>query len=89
MGEKLSWDQISKAYDSEWVELIDYQWDESSPYPSSGVVRVHSKNRGEFEKLASEESPLDSAYIFIGKRLASESHVLAYNRIVVVPFTNA
>jgi hypothetical protein len=28
MAEKLSWEEIKKNYDQEWVELVDYDWPE-------------------------------------------------------------
>ncbi|ETW97115.1 MAG: hypothetical protein ETSY1_23850 [Candidatus Entotheonella factor] len=51
MNQKLNWEEIKKRFDQEWVELIDYEWEETKPYPSGGVVRVHAKDRKEFDRL--------------------------------------
>lgn len=63
---KLSWDEIRKEYDQEWVHLIDYDWDESDPYPKSGVVHLHAKTRKEFDKLMITSDPIAGARIYVG-----------------------
>ena len=67
-AERLSWEQIKARYDGEWVELIDYDWPEGTPWPKSGIVRVHSPDRKEFWKLAKTTQPpvTDSAGLFVG-----------------------
>jgi hypothetical protein len=67
MKEKLTWDEISRIHHGEWVELINYEWDETEPDPKSGVVRVHSKDPKEFESLIKDNPPQDSALLFVGK----------------------
>ena len=63
---KLTWDEIQIKYGGEWVELTDYDWDDSEPCPSSGVVRVHAVDKNEFYQIASENPPEDGAIIFVG-----------------------
>ena len=63
----LTWEEIKKQYDQEWVELVDYDWPEEETYPRSGIVRVHSRERAEFYRLAEIDSPRDSALVFVGK----------------------
>ena len=67
MPERLTWQEIEKSYDQEWVELIDFDWPEEEANPKAGKVRVHAASRKEFYELASQNPPKDSAFIFVGK----------------------
>ena len=68
MEKKLTWQEIEKQYDREWVQLVDYDWPEGMPYPHAGTVRVHASDRKAFYSLANKEPrPLDSAILFVGK----------------------
>ena len=69
MDKKLTWSEISKIHDKEWVELVDYDWPDGTPYPKSGVVRVHASDRKEFYRLMREcqPKPEDSALVFVGQ----------------------
>ena len=82
-NKRLSWDEIKKQFDQEWVELVDYDWPETELYPQSGTVRVHAKTRSEFDDLADRDPPVDSAYIFVGQPENSSDVVLTrgYSRI--------
>lgn len=42
MEPKLTWKEIEKRYDKEWVELVDYDWPEGNLNPSEGRVHVHA-----------------------------------------------
>jgi hypothetical protein len=68
MPEKLTWDQIKARYNEEWVELIDYDWPDGTPWPKAGIVRVHAPERREFWRLANANKPRpkDSAIVFVG-----------------------
>jgi hypothetical protein len=66
MEKKLTWAEIKKLYDQEWVEIIDYEWPLSKAAPSAGVVRVHARTRKEFDRLIMLDSPKDSAFVFVG-----------------------
>lgn len=84
--QKLSWSQILHLYPKEWVELIDYDWPDSEPVPTAGVVRVHAKTRKEFDTLTEIDPPQDSAYVFVGPMdKINNSTVRAFNRIEIVP----
>lgn len=74
-SEKLSWEEIQKRYPDEWVELIDCDWDETEPDPRSGVVRVHSKDRKEFHKLVLQDSPAESALVYVGELFPKRENV--------------
>lgn len=78
-AEKLSWENIQKQYDREWVQLINYDWLEENPLPSAGVVRVHAKTRQEFDRLIAEEPQPDSAILFVGERKIPPGVVLSAN----------
>ena len=69
MNERLSWSEIRNRYDGEWIELVDFDWDDSEPDPTAGVIRVHSKDRKEFDKLISQGREKESAILYVGKLL--------------------
>jgi len=79
MGEKLSWDEIKKRYDQQWVELIDYDWPDEDAQPKSGSVRVHAQSRKEFDRLINEDPPADSALVFVGQRTPEVGVVYSAN----------
>jgi len=85
MSEKLSWEEIEKLYDKQWVELIDYDWPEEQQYPRSGIVQTHSSNRTEFYQLAAKGSPVDSAIVFVGKQRLPKDQIFSpgMRRVVV------
>ena len=64
---KLTWSEIEKRYDQEWVQLVNYDWPEGEPYPSSGVVQFHSPKRKEFDALSRENPVEDAACVFVGE----------------------
>ncbi len=83
MSAKLSWEEIKKQYDQEWVELIDYDWPEEEVYPRSGIVRVHAKTRRDFDNLIDVDPPFDSAYVYVGLPPSSSDVVInGYRKIV-------
>ena len=63
---KLTWDQIRKKYDGQWVHLIDYDWDDGAPYPTAGVVHIHAKTRKEFNQLIMSSERISGARIYVG-----------------------
>ena len=79
MVRKLTRKEIQKQYDQEWVELVDYDWPDTEPFPRDGVVRVHAKSRREFDVLILEDPPIDSALVFVGERQAPPGVVLNAN----------
>jgi hypothetical protein len=86
MEKKLSWEDIEKQYDQEWVELIDVDWPDEEIDPRSGVVRVHDRDREEFYRRLSELPALDSAVVFVGKpELPPNVLVGARRTITILP----
>ena len=87
MKNKLSWEEISKQYNQEWVELIDYDWPEGQPHPYAGIVRAHGGERKEFYKSCKArdtqdgESPNDAAIVFVGK-IRSTAHAYLSTSLV-------
>lgn len=75
MCDLLSWDEIRQRYPNEWVELINYKWDDGLLDPVCGIVRVHSNNRGEFNKLLLVDPPLDSAIVYTGEPIDNPDEV--------------
>ncbi len=83
-SQKMKWAEIEKLYDQEWIELIDYDWSENAIHPISGVIRVHAKDRGEFDRLAAINPPKESAYIFVGTPpLAPNTHLSTFRVLEV------
>jgi len=62
----LAWGEICKEYDGQWVHLIDYNWPEGTPYPTSGVVHLHAKTRHEFNDLIKASERIPGARIYVG-----------------------
>ena len=48
MEKKLTWEEIKKRYDQEWVELVDYDWPDGESHPRSGTLRSHAATRKSF-----------------------------------------
>ena len=76
---KLTWDEICKEYDKEWVHLIDYDWTDGQPYPSSGVVRIHARDRKDFDDLMLSSEPISGARLFVGKIEGNEDLIMMGN----------
>jgi len=87
MTQEMTWNEIKKLYDREWVELIDYDWPDTESYPFSGTVRVHAKTRAMFDDLCDIDPPFDSAYIFVGEPKKDVDVVVTrgYSRVVIGP----
>ncbi len=82
MDEKLSWNEIEKRYDQEWVQLVAYDWPEGTPYPRSGVVRVHASTRKEFNSLISaKDTPKDAARLYVGRPIRNPHTVISCNTV--------
>ncbi len=76
MPEKLTWNEIKQKYDGEWVQLVDYDWDDSEPYPSAGVVSVHAPTRKQFDQLSKESSAYDAARVYVGEPKRHEANTI-------------
>ena len=37
MADMLTWQEIERRYNEQWVQLIDYEWFEGEPYPAAGI----------------------------------------------------
>lgn len=79
MKKKLTWEEIKDLYSDQWVELVDYDWPDSEPLPSSGTVRVHSSSRKEFDKLINQDPPTDAALVYVGERKPVDGVILSAN----------
>jgi hypothetical protein len=66
MKEKLTWQEIEKRYWHQWVQLVDFDWPDTEPWPTSAVVRVHAADKREFNKLAAQDRPRSTATLFVG-----------------------
>lgn len=67
MGKKLTWEEIKKLHDQEWVLLDDCDWPEEEIDPKSGIVKFHAKSRPKFDQMLSTLEPgFDAAIVFVG-----------------------
>ena len=82
-NKKLSWKEIEKQYDQQWVQLIDYVWEEGEPYPASGVLQFHASNRRDFDRLSRENPVEDAACVFVGKPKIPPGVILSANAMKI------
>lgn len=68
MSQMLSWEEIIKQFNNEWVELTEFDWPEGEPYPKAGTVRTHAREQSEFYKLLklAPAEPYETALAFAG-----------------------
>lgn len=63
----MSWSRIKDLFEGEWVELIDFDWEWSSPFPKFARVRNHASDRTELMGLiAAEGAASNSVILYIG-----------------------
>ena len=79
MEKRLTWEEIKNSYCDEWVELIDYEWNEFEPKPRSGVVRNHAKSRKELHDRFMKAPIEDSAMVYTGAIKFTEGTVFSAN----------
>ena len=77
--DKLTWEEIKQQYESQWVELIDYEWDPFEPNPREGVVRNHGKRRKEIHERFMRDPVEDSAIVYTGPVEFPEGTVFSAN----------
>lgn len=66
MNDILSFSEIKKRFDSEWVLIENPETDENLNV-KQGQVLWHSKNRDEVYRKAREMHPTHSAILFMGQ----------------------
>ena len=79
MDNKLTWEEIKNTFNDEWVELIDYEWDEFEPKPRYGIVRDHAKSRKELHERFMKLPVKDSAIVYTGSVKFSEGTIFSAN----------
>ena len=66
MNKQLSWYQISQSYSGHWVELVDFEWDWDSAYPTKAKIRHASSDRASLmSKIKSDVEQENSVVIFV------------------------
>lgn len=64
---RYSWDQITRRFQGEWIELVEFDWDWNSPFPKWARVRHHSTNKRELQELIHGSSAVEDAVtLFVG-----------------------
>lgn len=79
MAKKLTWEEIKELYPNQWVELIDFEWDEFEPDPRSGIVRHFAKKRKDIHEQFMKEPVDDSAIVFTGTMKIPDEMVFSAN----------
>ncbi len=79
MGEKLTWEEIKKQYDQEWVELVDYDWPDGESHPRSGTLRSHAADKKEFHQQCRREPVPDDS--------AAKCHLIPISLCHLIPIT--
>jgi hypothetical protein len=64
MGEKMTWEEMKKAFPDEWLLIVDYEVDKYG-HVSQGHVERHSKDKDEVYRLPAVEK--DCAFEYTGK----------------------
>ncbi len=64
---KMSWSKIKQLFEGEWVELVELDWDWSSPFPRTARVKNHAPDRSELlELMGAEDQSANSVVLFVG-----------------------
>jgi hypothetical protein len=79
MSKILSWDEIRNLYPDQWVELVDFEWDEFESDPRSGVVRRQAKERKELHGQFMKDPVDNSAIVFTGTIKIPDGSVFSAN----------
>lgn len=79
MGEKLTWEEIKRRYREQWVELIEFDWDEWEPDPCGGIVRHNAQLRKELHDQFMKDPIDDSAIVYTGNMRIAEGTVFSAN----------
>lgn len=71
----MSWSQIKKDFNGQWVEMTDFEWDWDSAHPSWAKIRNHASDRNELIAQIEFVGKKDGAVIlFIGQANTFVSH---------------
>ena len=81
MTEKLSWQEIERRYERQWIQLVDYDWPNGQQFPSSGCVRLHANSREEFNRLVLKAFPVDAARLFVGEPERESNVIFSPNTV--------
>ncbi|MFH1830789.1 MAG: hypothetical protein ABH871_08460 [Pseudomonadota bacterium] len=64
MGQKMTWEEMKKAFPDEWLLITDYETDQYGTV-SVGVVERHSTNKDEVYRLPALDK--DCAFEYTGE----------------------
>ena len=79
MTDKLPWNEIKRLYPNQWVELVDFEWDEFEPDPRYGVVRHYAQKRKELHDIMMQDPVDSSAVVYVGNLKFKEGTVFSAN----------
>lgn len=74
MGQRMTWDEMKKAYPDEWLLITEYESDESG-HLVSGIVERHSRDMDEVAKLPALHRPTAFRYTGESTFMGLRSHV--------------
>ena len=86
MDKRLTWEEIKAQFDQQWIQLVDYDWPEGTPYPRSGIIRTFGNDKKDFHKRCQEGNvPKDSAFLYVGHKKSFDSSVFSPSLIRFEP----
>jgi hypothetical protein len=56
-----SWSELNKKFQGEWVELVEFEWSDSAPFPKWARVRHHASTQRELRELISKSTAFEGA----------------------------
>jgi len=67
MKNRLSWNHIREHFSGHWVELVECEWNWSSPWPTLARVRHVAADRGELMRQIEASPAVDeSIVVYVG-----------------------
>ena len=87
MENRLTWDEIKRCYDQEWILLEDYEWPDEDIDPKGGRVTLHARTRVEFDKLLQQNDETlgkEVAILYTGQPLISQGFRGGFGQIEIV-----
>lgn len=79
--ERLDWIDLKTKFGDQWVEMIDFEWDWDKSFPAWAVIRHHSSDRDNLNRLIEVSGEIEGAVVI---HLGATQSVVTYSDSVVV-----
>lgn len=63
MDKRIAWSQIRDFFGGHWIELVDVEWHQHSPFPIRARVRHYAAERSALIEKIAESGEIDDAVI--------------------------